>query len=113
MRNEEVARDFWNRVDNLWSGKPLKDLASSCQVDYVLFLNWRTKHRLPDLVSACNLAKSLGTCAEHLTFGQSSNESRILGDVMSKLRFASEEDVELVKRVLRISSSNSEQKMNA
>jgi len=113
MKKEEAARSFWNRVDDLWSEKPLKDLASSCQVDYVLFLNWRTKHRLPDLVSACNLAQVLGTCTEYLTFGHRDLEDKNLRDVMTKLKFASHDDLELVRRVLRMPAASSEQGMQA
>lgn len=113
MKKEETARSFWSRVDDLWGGKPLKDLASDCQVDYVLFLNWRTKHRLPDLVSACNIAHVLDTCTEYLTFGHRNMDNGVPRDVFQKLKTASSEDLELVRRVLRMPPSVSDQRRNA
>lgn len=99
VQKNESARYFWNRVDDLRDGKPLKDLANNCQVDYVLFLNWRTKHRLPDLMSACYLAQELGTCAEYLALGHVSTEATPLMDIYQKGRDMKGTDVRLWERL--------------
>lgn len=103
MKKEDAARSFWNRVDDLWCGKPLKDLAMQSQVDYVLFLNWRTKHRFPDVVSACHLSKALSTSVEHLVLGIAKKiDNEKYGDIVNHLKKASDQDLELVRRVLRM-----------
>lgn len=94
---------FWNRVDNLWNGKSLKELARLSRVDYVLFLNWRTKHRLPDLVSSCHLANALDTTVEHLVLGNPTKTTDSeFEDIIHKLHTAAADDISLIRRVLRI-----------
>lgn len=102
MKDEEDVRLFWNRVDELWGAKPLKELAVKSQVDYILFLNWRTKKRFPDLVTACYLAFTLNTRLEYLVLGIEHFENENLREISNALKTASEEDLVLVKRVLRI-----------
>lgn len=103
MRKEDAARAFWNRVDNLWGGKPLKELAERSCVDYVLFLNWRTKHRFPDVMSACNIANNLETTVNFLVFGaiEKAKETDFI-DITNELKKASGQDLELIRRILRI-----------
>lgn len=114
MRKEDAARAFWNRVDNLWGGKPLKELAEKSCVDYVLFLNWRTKHRFPDVTSACNIANNLETTVIFLVFGTTEKEKETdFVDITNELRKASNQDLELIRRILRIEAKTSSNRKDA
>ena len=114
MRNEDVSRAIWNRVDNLWCGKPLKELAKKSAVDYVLFLNWRTKHRLPDVLSACNIARNLNTTVEFLVSGTTEkSQNPDFFDIFNELEKASVQDLDLVRRILRIEEKLSAKRKDA
>ena len=114
MKKEDAARSFWNRVDDLWCGKPLKDLALQSNVDYVLFLNWRTKHRLPDVISACHLSRVLSTTVEHLVLGVARKlDNDRYGDIIECIKSSPDQDLELVRRVLRIPEQKRKTQKNA
>lgn len=114
MRKEDAARAFWNRVDNLWGGNPLKELAERSCVDYVLLLNWRTKHRFPDVTSACNIANTLETTVNFLVFGaiEKAEGSNYI-DITNELKNASGQDLELIRRILRIEKPVSDKRKEA
>ena len=114
MGKEDMARVFWSRVNILWEGKPLRDLADRSSVDYVLFLNWRTKHRLPDVISSCNIANVLDTTVEFLVSGKVEKDmDPQLRAIMARLKNASELDLDMVRRILSLDNGVDPKEMDS
>ena len=65
---EALQSRFWYRVDDLLTkkGKTLQEMAEATNIKYPTILSWRARKRLPDLMSALNIAEFFGVTIEYL-----------------------------------------------
>ena len=72
---EKTAMDFWGRVENIQAQKKinLKVICEKHGIPYQTTLNQKSSAHLPNLYSACLIAKELGCSVEWLLFGDESN----------------------------------------
>jgi transcriptional regulator with XRE-family HTH domain len=106
---------FWKRIDDLKNKsrfETIKELAEFAGIDYTRIKNQRSDNRLPKLEDAYNLAKALATSTDYLISGEhNSTIPEKISPIIPLLIASSDEDLELIKRVLRIpSASNPKQK---
>lgn len=105
----ELGYRFWLRVDELRSLRQyqLIDMASEAEIDYTRIKNQRSANRLPKLEDAYQIARVLDCSIAYLLTGATDGESipKKLQPFMKALVGASEDDLELVRRVLRIEAN--------
>lgn len=107
----DAPRNFWLRIDTLRGNKSLKEIAKECNLNYDTLRNKRSGEKpvYPNLVDGVVLAEALNTSARFLLTGENKEtviyplRIRTIADACMK---ASEDDLKLVERVLRISSKN-------
>ena len=103
-RENESAREFWLRVDKLMITRKLmlKDIAEGAGAPYQSFTGWRTRHKYPNAQVLVKIALILHTSAEYLVFGEKDHDNLKFSDIINHLEYASEDDIALIRRVLRI-----------
>lgn len=106
MNEEDLAYQFWKRIDGILSSKgfaTLKELSIAIGVDYNTFKNWRSKNTIPKTLDMLHLSQALSTPMELLLLGKDHySVDGKLDTIIDALRIASKDDLELVRRVLRI-----------
>ncbi len=106
----ELASDlgfrFWIRVDELRSAVPcqLIDMAAMAGIDYTRIKNQRSANRLPKLEDAYQISRVLNCSMTYLVTGITENSKvpEKIQPILHALHRASDEDLALVRRVLRI-----------
>ena len=84
---------FWKNVDKILGQQKLIDAAEKAGINYRTIKNQRSDSRLPRLEDAFKIAQSLGTTVEYLMTGETEQDRCLI---------ASDDDLALVERVLRI-----------
>ena len=77
IMSDTLAREFWQRIDDLRRGDSLKDIASKAGLNYDTLRNKRSGKIsvLPNLTDAYSLAQTLGVSMEFLLTGKDSTSS--------------------------------------
>ena len=67
-----VKDQFWQRTISLIKAHKISHKNFACYVDinYDVFRGWISKNRIPDAISACNIADALGVSVEYLVRGK-------------------------------------------
>lgn len=119
MKNEQVAMNFWGRVEQMQSanGKTnLKQLCKSLEIPYQTVNNAKAKATLPNALYIAKIAKALNCSIEWLLFGtdvdislNSANEiaQQILHDerkkaLIDKITKLSEPELHAIEVLLKI-----------
>lgn len=106
---QDLGFRFWKRVDGLRGKRQLKEIAEIAEIDYTRIKNQRSDNRTPKLEDAYRLSRVLGCSVSFLITGVES-DNKIPGNlipIMKALKSASDEDIVLVKRILRIQDDSS------
>ncbi len=102
----DLGYRFWIRVDELRAAIPcqLIDMATMACIDYTRIKNQRSANRLPKLEDAYHIARVLNCSIMYLLTGitENCNVPEKIQPFIHALNKASDEDLELVRRVLRI-----------
>ena len=102
----DLGYRFWLRVDELRSMRrcQLIDMAIDAGIDYTRIKNQRSDNRLPKLEDAYHIARVLDCSITYLLTGALDSDAipKRLQPFIRALTQASEDDLELVRRVLRI-----------
>jgi len=114
-RDNESAREFWLRVDKLMASRKvmLKEISKDAGVPYQSFTGWRTRHKYPDVQVLVKIASILHTSSEYLVGGEKGPDNPKFLDIINHLEYASKEDLELIRRVLRIQENVSAKRKDA
>lgn len=108
MNTAEKAYEIWQRIDLQRQQKPLSTIAEECGIKYQRIKEQRSSNRIPSVLDLYEISKYLGISMEYLVSGSKETviyplRVRTIADACMK---ASEDDLKLVERVLRISSKN-------
>ncbi len=102
----DLGYRFWIRVDKLRATVPcqLIDMATLAGIDYTRIKNQRSANRLPKLEDAYQISRVLNCSIAYLLTGIREDASipEKLQPLFDALHKASDDDLELVRRVLRI-----------
>lgn len=95
---------FWKNVDRILGQQKLIDAAEKAGINYRTIKNQRSDSRLPRLEDAFKIARSLGTTVEYLMTGEMEEEGYPIRieRIIDRCLIASDDDLALVERVLRI-----------
>lgn len=107
-RDDESAREFWMRVDKILVSRKvmLKDIAAGAEIPYQSFTGWRTRHKFPDAQVLIKISQILHASAEYLVTGKEKDpDPPAYSDIIYSLSNATEEDLMLIRRILRIDSA--------
>jgi transcriptional regulator with XRE-family HTH domain len=102
--DQDLGFWFWKRVDGLRGKRQLKEIAEAAEIDYTRIKNQRSDNRTPKLEDAYRLSRVLGCSLSFLITGVES-DNIIPGNllpIINALKTASEEDIHIVRRILRI-----------
>jgi len=106
MTDEDLAYHLWKRIDRILTSKgfaTLKELSLSIGVEYNTFKTWRSRNTIPKTLDMLRIAQALKTPIESLLIGFEHNRvPDELDPIIDALSKAPEDDLELVRRVLRI-----------
>ena len=109
---ESKAYLFWNRVDSLNKGETLLDMCRRVGLDYNRVKHNRSDCRVPKSEDLILLAEGLNSSIDFLLTGKNQpmypERIRIIADAC--LNDATEEDLVLVERILRVSPGHEEKK---
>lgn len=102
-----TASDFWDRVDMNNPYNTLTKLIANTNIDYVNLRRQRFDNRIPKTLDVYELSKALGTTMEYLLTGIEEKKEpplppRIRRIVLNLMHIATDEDLLLVERILRI-----------
>ena len=102
------AIDIWNRVDELRKEIPLTDICKKAGIPYARVKRNRTDCRIPSCEDLFAISSELGTTMEYLITGTNNNTypDRITIIANRCLHYATEEDLILIERILRIPSTS-------
>lgn len=113
----DLGYQFWLRVDKLRASIPcqLIDMANMAGIDYTRIKNQRSANRLPKLEDAFYISKVLRCSMSFLLTGIHDNGAgpEELQPIINALKKASEDDLELIRRVLRIEKDTKKEQRNA
>ena len=102
----DLGYRFWIRVDELRSAVPcqLIDMAAIAGIDYTRIKNQRSANRLPKLEDAYQISRVLNCSMSYLVTGilENSKVPEKIQPFINALSKASDDDLELVRRVLRM-----------
>ena len=94
---------FWQQIDRCRMNRPLSDIAQEIGMNYQSLRDQRTNNRLPKLEVAYDLARSLHVSVEYLLTGKErATFPPRVQTIAIRCLSASDEDLSLVERVLRI-----------
>lgn len=96
---QDIAREFWQRVDSLRGKMQLKELADIVEMSFVTLRNQKSgaTQKLPKTIHAIRIAKALGTTVEYLVTGAEPPRS-----ATSELQKAYQEADDTIKQIVRI-----------
>jgi transcriptional regulator with XRE-family HTH domain len=116
---EAGAEEFWGRFDKQRKsvGISIKALTEKLGLSYPLLITQRSRNIYPPVLTACKIAKFLGTTVEYLATGEqvsvdlgqgdgsSHEEQKLIPlDVVLAMSHSSDEDMKLVRRIYRLSN---------
>ena len=98
--SDQLARDFWNRVDSRLNGRSMKDLCEKCHLNYSSIRNRKsgTKYQLPRIETGFIIANELGVSLEYLLTG--SDDLGPFNEFIPYLKAASEGDLGSIRKIL-------------
>ena len=107
------GRAFWLRVDSelVASESTLRDMCKDIGISYFTVNTQRKNHTFPKIEQLLSMADFLHKTVEELVIGNGKNKIEFTPRVMNiamHCMSASEEDLTLVERILRIESPNGE-----
>lgn len=107
------AYEFWKRVDQVRTGKAMSEIARVASVSYKNVKDQRSLNRLPKLEDAYKLSKALNVSVEFLLTGVDNHvlSPRSLA-IAKACEKASDLELEMVERILGISSKKGEHEGN-
>lgn len=105
------GREFWLRTDSKLaaSGKSLRDLCKDIGVSYFTVNTQRKNHAMPKVEQLLSMCQFLGASVDELVYGVERQDEQIkltprVKNIAMHCMIASETDLEIVERVLRIDS---------
>ncbi|MFA6845546.1 MAG: hypothetical protein WCR02_07465 [Sphaerochaetaceae bacterium] len=117
---EAGAEKFWERFDKQRKsvGISIKVLTEKLDLSYPLLITQRSRTIYPSVLTACKIAKILGTTVEYLTTGEqisvdmgqrvgvAQEEQKLIPlDVVLAMSHSTDEDMKLVRRIYRLSQN--------
>lgn len=101
--DESIGYRFWKNLDLCKKSRSLTEIAKELSLNYNNLLDQRTSNRLPRLEIAYSLAEALGVSVEYLLTGKERDSfPPRIQTIAIRCLSASEEDLALIERVLRI-----------
>lgn len=114
---EEInSSEFWKRISDSNPYQTLSGLASNAGVNYDYLRQQKSHRKIPNSITLYRLSIAIGKSMEYLITGieekkMPSLSPRIRRIVLNLIHVATEEDMRLVERILRI--QNTEETYNA
>lgn len=106
MNDEDLAYQLWKRIDGVLASKgfsTLKELSLEIGVDYNTFKSWRSRNIIPKTLDMLHISQALRIPMDSLLVGVVyKNVPEKLETIIDALHKASDDDLELVRRVLRM-----------
>lgn len=107
--DDEIARNFWTRVDELRGKMQLQELADKCGISFTTLRNQKSGKtlQLPKLIQSLLIAKALNTSVEFLVFGNESETThytRGVIEIADACMTATEEQLSVVRFALQLNS---------
>ena len=106
---------FWMNVDAILSDRKttLREFCASTGISYSTISTQRVRHSIPKLEQLLEMGEALNTSIEKLIYGSDYKEGGIVFParvmtIAKRCMIASDEDLSLVERVLRIETDSGE-----
>lgn len=118
---EAGAEHFWERFDKQRKsvGISIKAMTEKLGLSYPLLITQRSRNIYPSVMTACKIAKIMGTTVEYLATGEqvsvdmgqregvAQEEQKLIPlDVVLAMSHSSDEDMKLVRRIYRLSTND-------
>ena len=104
------GKEFWNNIDKLLRDRDLTltDMCNKTGIAYNTVNGQRVRQSLPKLDQLLSMSRFLGTSMENLimpSHDKKSPQMQRIDNIRKACLIASEEDLKLVERILRIDSA--------